>query len=173
MLPHRWQPTRLPCPWDSPGKNTGVGCHFLLQCMKVKSESEVTQLCPTLSDPKDCSPPGSSIHGIFLYQTANRLPVANEDFLGFWTVDNCQEGHSQRSDPRRDTRHTWEGCTHCHPGNPAAGTGEVIRCTLYLGRLCSPSAWSPELLGPGKDTKRRPNRVCAFVEYPRTWTWLA
>ena len=58
-------PTRLPCPWDSPGKNTGVGCHFLLQCMKGKSESEVTQSCPTLSDPMDCSPPGSSVHGIF------------------------------------------------------------------------------------------------------------
>ena len=58
------QPTRLPCPWDSPGKNTGVGCHFLLQCMKVKSESEVAQLCPVLSDPMDCSPPGSSVHGI-------------------------------------------------------------------------------------------------------------
>ena len=56
---------RLPCPWDSPGKNTGVDCHFLLQCMKVKSESEVTQLCPTLSDPMDCSLPGSSVHGIF------------------------------------------------------------------------------------------------------------
>ena len=56
---------RLPCPWDSPGKNTGVGCHFLLQCMKVKSESEVLQSCPTLSDPMDCSPPGSSVHGIF------------------------------------------------------------------------------------------------------------
>ena len=50
---------------DSPGKNTGVGCHFLLQCMKVKSESEVAQLCPTLSDPMDRSPPGSSVHGIF------------------------------------------------------------------------------------------------------------
>ena len=50
---------------DSPGKNTGVGCHFLLQCMKVKSESEVAKSCPTLSDPMDCSPPGSSIHGIF------------------------------------------------------------------------------------------------------------
>ena len=62
---HRQQPTRLPCLWDSPGKNTGVGCHFLLQCMKVKSESEVTQLCPTLSDPMDCSLPGSSIRGIF------------------------------------------------------------------------------------------------------------
>ena len=60
-----WQPTRFPRPWDSPGKNTGVGCHFLLQCMKVKSESEVAQLCPTLSDPMDCSLPDSSIHGIF------------------------------------------------------------------------------------------------------------
>ena len=63
MRPHRRQPTRLPHPWDSPGKNTGVGCHFLLQCMKVKSESEVAQSC--LSYPMDCSPPGSSVHGIF------------------------------------------------------------------------------------------------------------
>ena len=62
---HRRQPTRLPCPWDSPGKNTGVGCHFLLQCMKVKSESEVAQSCPTLSDPMNCSLTGSSVHGIF------------------------------------------------------------------------------------------------------------
>ena len=58
------QPTRLPRPWDSPGKNTGVGCHFLLQCMKVNSESEVAQSCPTLSDPMDCSPPGSPVRGI-------------------------------------------------------------------------------------------------------------
>ena len=55
----------LPHPWDSPGKNTGVGRHFLLQCMKVKSEREVAQSCPTLSDPMDCSPPGSSVHGSF------------------------------------------------------------------------------------------------------------
>ena len=65
VRPQRQQPTRLPRPWDSPGKNTGVRCHFLLQCMKVKSESEVAQSCPTLSDPMDCSLPGSSIHGIF------------------------------------------------------------------------------------------------------------
>ena len=64
MRPQRQQPTRLPCPWDSPGKNTGVGCHVLLQCMKVKSESEVAQSCPTPSDPMDCSPPGSPVHGI-------------------------------------------------------------------------------------------------------------
>ena len=71
MRPHRRQPTRLPRPWDSPGENTGVGCHFLPQCMEVKSESEVTQLCEwlqslkSLSDPMDCSLPGFSIHGIF------------------------------------------------------------------------------------------------------------
>ena len=65
VRPHRRQPTRLLRPWDSPGKNTGVGCHFLLQCMKVESESEVAQPCLTLSDPMHCSLPGSSIHGIF------------------------------------------------------------------------------------------------------------
>ena len=65
VRPHRQQPTRLYCPWNSPGKNAGVGCHFLLQCMKVKSHSEVTQSCLTLSDPMDCSPPGSSVNGIF------------------------------------------------------------------------------------------------------------
>ena len=65
VRPHGRQPTRLPRPRDSPGKNTGVGCHFLLQCRKVKSESEVAQSCPTLSDPMDCSLPGSSAHGIF------------------------------------------------------------------------------------------------------------
>ena len=65
MQPHRQQPTRLPRPWDFPGKNIGVGCHFLLQRMKVKSESEVVQSCRTLSDHMDCSPLGSSVHGIF------------------------------------------------------------------------------------------------------------
>jgi len=65
VRPHRQKPTRLPCPWDSLGKNTGVGCHFLLQCTKVKSESEIAQSCPTLCYPMDCSLPGSSTHGIF------------------------------------------------------------------------------------------------------------
>src|SRR5574339_457633 len=65
VWPHRWQPTRLRRPWDSPGKNTGVGCHFLLQCMKVKSESEIAQSYPTLRGPMDCSLSGSSAHGIF------------------------------------------------------------------------------------------------------------
>ena len=86
MRPHRWQPTRLPCPWDSPGKNTGVGCHFLLQCMKVKSESGVTQSCPTLRDPMDCSPPGSSVHGIFQARVLEWAAIAFSDsssLLGF------------------------------------------------------------------------------------------
>ena len=65
VWPHRWQPIRLPYRWDSPGKNTGVGCHFLLQCMRVESESEFAQSCPTLGNPMDCSPPGSLVHGIF------------------------------------------------------------------------------------------------------------
>ena len=65
LWPHGLQSARFLHTWDFPGKNTGMGCHFLLQGRKVKSESEVTQLCPTLHDPMDCSPPGSSIHGIF------------------------------------------------------------------------------------------------------------
>ena len=75
LRPHRWQPTKLPRPWDSPGKYTGVGCHFLLQCMKVKSESEVTQSCPTLSDPTDCSLPGSSIHGFSRQKYWSGVPL--------------------------------------------------------------------------------------------------
>ena len=69
VRPHRRQPTKLPHPWDSRGKNTGVGCHFLLQCMKVKRESEAAQSCPTLSDAKDCSLAGCSVHGIFQART--------------------------------------------------------------------------------------------------------
>ena len=76
VWPHRRQPTRLPRPWDSPGKDTGVGCHFLLQCMKVKSESEVAQSYLTLRDPMDCSPPGSSVHGIFQARVLERGAIA-------------------------------------------------------------------------------------------------
>ena len=76
VRPHRRKPTRHPHPWDSPGKNTGVGCHFLLQCVKVESESEVTQSCPTLSDPMDCSPPGSSVHGVFQTRVLEWVAIA-------------------------------------------------------------------------------------------------
>ena len=77
--PHGLQPTRLFRPWDSPGKNTGVGCHFLLQCMKVKSENEVAQSCPTPSDPMDCSLPGSSVHGIFQARVLQWVAIAFSD----------------------------------------------------------------------------------------------
>ena len=82
MRPHRQQPTRLCHPWDSPGKNTGVGCHFLLQCMKVKNESEVTQSCPTLRNPMDCSLPGSSIHGIFQARVLEWVAIAFSEYSG-------------------------------------------------------------------------------------------
>ena len=76
VQPHRRKPTRLPSPWDSLGKNTGVGCHFLLQCMKVKSDSEVAQSCLILRDPMDCSLPGSSAHGIFQARVLGWVAIA-------------------------------------------------------------------------------------------------
>ena len=102
-----------------------------------------------------------------LYQTASRIPVANQVFLGSWTVDIHPEGHSQRSAPQK--RHTADlnGTPTVYPRNQAAGKGEAIRCTAPR-RLCWPSTQSPELLGPGKGTKCRPNQVCTFMEYPKT-----
>ena len=83
VRPHRWQPTRLPHPWDSLGKNTGVGCCFLLQCMKVKSQSEVIQSCPTLSDPMDCSLPGSSVHGFSRHEYWSGVPYSTNIYGNF------------------------------------------------------------------------------------------
>ena len=91
VWPHRRQPTRLPHPWDSPGKNTGVGCHFLLQCMKVKSESEVAQLSLILCDPMDWSLPGSSIHGIFQARVLEWGAIA----FSMNTVTPAQKEHFQ------------------------------------------------------------------------------
>ena len=118
VQPHRQQPTRLPRPWDSPSKNTGVGCHFLLQCMKVKSESEVAQSCPTLCDPMDCRLPGSSVHGIF----QARYYCFCFMFCFFWPWDMWG-----LSSPTRDWtctpyigrwspnhRTTWEVPSHIH-----------------------------------------------------------
>ena len=94
MQPHRREPTSLPRPWDSPGKNTGVGCHFLLQCMKVKSQSEVAQSCPTLSDPMDCSPPGSSVHRIFKARVLEWGAITFSDC----TVQGIAKSQTQLSD---------------------------------------------------------------------------
>ena len=91
LRPHRRQPTRLPHPWDSPGKNTGVGCHFLLQYVKVKSESEVTQSCLTLCDPMDCSLPGSSIHGNFQARVLEWGAIAFSETLCLTYSNYCCE----------------------------------------------------------------------------------
>ena len=97
--PRDGSPPRLPHPWDSPGKNTGVGCHCLLQCRKVKSESEGAQSCPTLSNAMDCSLPGSSVHRIF---QARVLEWGASAFcFGFWP-----QGMWDISSPTRDQTHT-------------------------------------------------------------------
>ena len=85
VQPHGQQPPRLSHSWGSPGKNTGVGCHFLLQCMQVKSETEVAQSCPTLCNPMDCSPPGSSIHGILQARVLEWGAIAfSENNIGYF-----------------------------------------------------------------------------------------
>ena len=81
------------CPWDSPGKNTGVGCHFLLQCMKVKSESEVAQSCPTPSNPMDCSLPGPSVHGIFQARVLEWVAIAFTVWLSSLYIIVCMLSH--------------------------------------------------------------------------------
>ena len=89
VWPHRRQPTRLRHPWDSPGKNTGVDCHFLLQCMKVKSQSEVAQSCLTLSDPMDCSLPGCSFHGIFQARVLEWGAIAFSEYIMLHANKSC------------------------------------------------------------------------------------
>ena len=103
VRPHRQQPTKLLRPWDSPGKNTGVGCHFLLQCMKVKGESEVAQSCPTLSDPIDCSPPGSSIPGILQARTLEWVAISFSNAWK-WKWSRSVVSDSSRSHGLQPTR---------------------------------------------------------------------
>ena len=100
VRPHRQKPTRLPHLWDSPGKNTLVGCHFLLQCMKVKSESEVAQWCSTLSDPMDCSLPGCSIHGNLQARVLEWVPLPSPETLlnSLIEFSSVQFSHSVMSD---------------------------------------------------------------------------
>ena len=89
VQPHRRKPTRLLCPWGSAGKNTGVGCHFLLQCLEVKSEREVAQSCQTLRDPMDCSLPGSSVHGIFQARGLEWGVIAFSGMRTSWHYNTC------------------------------------------------------------------------------------
>ena len=103
LRPHGLQPTRLLRPWDFPGKSIGVGCHCLLQCMKVKSEREVAQSCPTLSDPMDCSLPGSSVHGIFQARVLEWVAIA---FSGP-TVHRVTKSRAQLSDFHCQEQNCW------------------------------------------------------------------
>ena len=128
VRPHRWQPTRLPRPWDSPGKNTGVGCHFLLQRIKVKSESEVAQSCPTLFDPIDRSLPGSSTHGIFQARVLEWVATAFSGTHTHTSYLSVSHTHTQNQSSRRLSHtHTftpylsviqWLTHTHTHTYTP-------------------------------------------------------
>ena len=140
VWPHRRQPTRFFCPWDSPGKNTGVGCHFLLQCMKVKSEREVAQSCPTLSDPMNCSLPGSSIHGIFQARVLEWGAIA---------FSNCSHSWMQKTENVTDTigwGQIWSHpCkTHFHLGHKS-----LFYWFLFHHALLSPHSHSCQVLGFG------------------------
>ena len=111
MRPHRRQPTRLLRPWDSPGKNTGVGCHFLLQCMNMKSESEVVQSCLTLLDPMDCSLPGSSIHGIFQARALEWGAIAFSKEWRTYAFKLKWLSKPQESKKKRNKRDMWKYIT--------------------------------------------------------------
>ena len=120
VRPHRRKPTRLPCPWDSPGKNTRVGCHFLLQCIKVKSEREVAQSCRTLSDPMDYSLPGSSINGIF------QARVLEWGSIAFSGPRRAHQGLNQEPTAPSGLHRPWSGST----GSTAPVHRFVGRCPL-------------------------------------------
>ena len=150
---HRWQPTRLPRPWDSPGKNTGVGYRFLLQCMKVKSESEVAQSCPTLSDPMDCSPPGSSVHEICQATVLEWGAIAFSGVKG-WKCINVLLCYYQLLGKQRDKQRQsrilcWTDlyvffhffllelmiCS-CSIVGFCTKTADLLSCCLYIISLC-------------------------------------
>ena len=120
VRPHRQQPTRLPRPWDSQGKNTGVGCHFLLQCMEVKSESEVAQSCPTLCDPMDYSLPGSSVHEIL---QARILGWVAMPLQGLFPIEESNPGllHCR-----------WILYCLSHQGNPGVSFRYTAKCFCYI-----------------------------------------
>ena len=126
VRPHRRQPTRLPRPWDSPGKNTGVGCHFLLQCIKVKSESEVAQLCPTPSDRMDCSLPDSSVHGIFQARVLEWAAIAFSKNMLLLLLSCSVVSNSVRPHRQQPTRLL---CPWDSPGkNTGVGCHFLLQC---------------------------------------------
>ena len=126
VRPNRWQPSRLPRPWDSPGKNTGVGCHFLLQCMKVKSESEFAQLCPALRDPMDFSLPGSSIHGIF------QVRILEWGAIAFSSTAQGTYQYSVLPYMGKESEKEWM-YIYIYIGFPGGSDGKEFACGADLG----------------------------------------
>ena len=138
MQPHKRQPTRLPRPWDSPCKNTGVGCHFLLHCMKVKTESEVAQSCPTLWNSMDCTLPGSSAHGIFQVRILEWVAIAFSDRLAEWIQKQdpyiccLQETHFRPHDTYRLKVRGWKNIFHANGKQKKAGVATLRSNKIYL-----------------------------------------
>ena len=140
VRPHRWQPIRLLHSWDSPGKNTGVGCHFLLQCMKVESEREVTQSCPTLHDPMDCSQPGSSIHRIFQARVLEWGAIAFSAYFFLELPNFCTQEFNGREGLSAFTINSptintflelgFLSCMYGHPSRPIFATEAKITIKL-------------------------------------------
>ena len=129
----RWQPTRLSRSWDSPAKNTGVGCHFLSQCMKVKSESEVAQSCLTLSDPMDCSASGSFVHGIFQARVLEWGAIAFSKNTWPSPKYGCAACTSSGHITELNTQRSWR--RQCHP-TPVLLPGKSHGWRSLVG--CSP-----------------------------------
>ena len=139
VRPHRWQPTRLPHPWDSPGKSTGVGCHFLLQCMKVKRESEVVQLCPTLRDPMDCSLPGSSFHGIFQARVLEWGAIAFSVYMSMLLEKHFEGKFTRWADLSSNWKSRLPEKIHCQISFPWFPKPDHIRCNGISSSFCSSS----------------------------------
>jgi len=166
VWPQRRQPTRLPCPWDSPGKNTGVGCHFLLQCMKVKSESEAAQSCLTLSDPMDCSLPGSSIHGIF---QARVLEWGAIGFLSANKIDNYNGGGKgekiQKNLQNKSKSKNNKGFSWVTAVRVLSQAGVTVHLTFLW---CPPTLyWSLDLLWRMLRFQSGPTPVCSCLQCPQ------
>ena len=160
VRPRRWQTTRLRCPWDSPGKNTGVGCHFLLQCMKMKSE--IAQSCPTLHDSMDCSPPGSSVHGIFEATVLEWAAIAFSENtwsnrqIWPWNTE-WSRANTNRVLPRKCTGHSK------HPLPTTQGKTLHMDMTRWLTRK---SDWLYSL-------QPKMEKLCIVNKNnTRSWLWL-
>ena len=144
--PHRQQPTRLCHPWDSPGKNTGAGCHFLLQCMKVKSEREVTQLCLTLRNPMDCSLPGSSVHEIFQARVLEWAAIA-------FSKKCSRRVHNQAWKSELPKEHLLGSpAEQLSPGSTAIES-VLYSLTATTTEPTSHNNWSPHTLSPCSATR--------------------